>query len=664
VLLRWVEAEGFLSFGERVRLDVGPGLTVITGPNGAGKSNLGRCLDLARAVIGRAGGDPAAGRLELYEDAGYEGTGSWTVRLGMELDQEWERHLVWAFVCAEFASVNVAQGSPGARSPDELDATVRAWLVRDSLAPLWSGSLIVHHYAPTTRPWFVAWEFAHAGDTWHVVLAGDGAWQLRPGQADRLSQVGGSGSLTDWLLASKPQDEASMDFRVAMQQTSQPVTFSVRPQTDAVPESLRELGSALGVEYSNRSFGFDHVMSAVLQRGIVLTDNRRLPLSRRFSLEELGQPPELRDGAAVGAQLYRLKNGYRAERDRFEVIRRTFTGLTGRVLDVRARPAQSDDGDAGMIIEPTVAGFHGERLVELSGAGIQEALVLSTLLQGQPGQVTVLDEPAVNLEPTMQRRLMGRVRGPGQYVVITHSADLVPVEEPGDLARIVRVASGQSGSEVRRPDFGGLRTGDLFRQLRLLEPAHVRALLFAAAVILCEGPTEVGALPRWWRKAADIGLPDPEAANIAVVSADGDAGFGAYVRYLDAFGVPWAIVADGPALRPGSRLADQLRALNRWPDKQPDDDDDFAQWRAFWEDRGVFTLADRFGDDGSKLGEFEAYLRRVDQDLLAEAEATVGGRYKPRVGAYFATSLPEPPGEVLSLYRSIAARFGLRDSRP
>ena len=69
---------------------------------------------------------------------------------------------------------------------------------------------------------------------------------------------------------------------------------------------------------------------------------------------------------------------------------------------MRARPAPPDDGEPVMIIEPTVAGHHGERPVELSGAGIQEALVLSALLGSNPGRVTVLDEPAVNLEPTVQ----------------------------------------------------------------------------------------------------------------------------------------------------------------------------------------------------------------------------------------------------------------------
>jgi energy-coupling factor transporter ATP-binding protein EcfA2 len=661
VLLLWVEAEGFLSFGERTRLRVGPGLLVVTGPNGSGKSNLGRCLDLSRAAIGRAGGDPAADRLDVYDGAGYEGAGSFTVRLGIELDQGWERDLVWAFICSCFGSGIGA--AAGAASADDLDVTVRAWLVKESLAPLWSGSLVIHHRAGTARRWSAAWEFEHAGKLWHVVLAGEGLYQLRPGKAEFPGQVGGSGSFRDWLMASKPQDELSMDFRVAMQEDGQPITFSAGSAGDRVPESMRELGSALGADPADHNFGFDQVLSVVLQRGIVLTDNRRLPLKRRFRLAELEGAADLRDGAGVAGELFRLKNGNHEERDRFERVRSTFRELTGRRLDVRAHPA-SDDDDPGMIIEPTVAGLHGERLLELSGAGMQEALVLSVLLGQEPGQVIVLDEPAVNLEPTVQRRLMSRTRGPGQYIVITHSADLVPVDEPEDLQRIVRIAPGRSGSRVFQPQFGGLGTDEVFRQLRLLEPVHVRGLLFARAAILCEGPTEVGALPRWWREAHIIGLPDPQAANIPVISVDGDSGFGAYIRYLDAFGVPWALVADGPALRPHSKLASQLQKADHWPDKHPDEQGDFAVWREFWQTLGVFTLADQFGDDGSKAGEFEAYLQRVDQTLLTAVEAEIGKKNKPRVGACFAVQHPAPPAEVLDLYRLIATWLGIEEQFP
>lgn len=300
----------------------------------------------------------------------------------------------------------------------------------------------------------------------------------------------------------------------------------------------------------------------------------------------------------------------------------------------------------------------GERPVVFSGAGVQEALLLSVLLADQAGKVLVLDEPAVNLEATAQRRLLRCVRGPGQCLVITHHADLVPVEEPADLSRIVRVAPSPSGARVLRPDLSDLAARESQRWLRLLEPAHVRALLFAPAVIFCEGMTEVRALPPWWRHARKIGLRDPEAANIPVISVDGDTAFGAYARYLDAFGVPWAVVVDGPALRAGSDMAGQLAELGRSPGTLPADADDFAGWRKKWEDVGVFTLARTFGADGDKAGEFEAFLCEVDEDLLARVRKEAGRGKKPVVAALFVAEHPEPPEEVLDMYRKIAGWFG------
>ena len=172
----------------------------------------------------------------------------------------------------------------------------------------------------------------------------------------------------------------------------------------------------------------------------------------------------------------------------------------------------------------------------------------------------------MNLEPTVQRRLTGRVRGPGQYLVITHNADLVPFDDLIDLERIVRVAPGTSGSEIRQPDYSDMRLRDQFRQLQLLEPAEVRSLLFARAVILCEGQTEIGALPRWWTRARAAGLPDLGAANVSFISVSGHSGYGRYIRFLDAFAIPWAVVADGPALRKGQKLPSDLRELGHWPE--------------------------------------------------------------------------------------------------
>lgn len=660
MLLRSVWSKGFLSFGEAVHLRVDPGLTVVTGPNGAGKSNLGRCLEVGRAAIGRAAGDPAADRLDVYRDAGYQGAGSFEIRIGLDLDQRWERDLVRAFMCAAFANSPELYAQPQGQSPAELDELARACIPEASLAPLWSGCLVVHYDSAMPIPWRADWEFGQGERTWHITLSGHSGYQLRPGRVPSSAVAVGSRGLTQWLLDAKPQDELVLDFGQALRSAEQPVTFNVASMSGsgAIPESLHELATALGVpDYGNKNFGFDEVLSAVLQRGIVLTDNRRLPLERRFTLEELSRSLDLRDGRGAAAELYRLKNGDARQRQRYAQACAAFTDLTGRTLGLRSYPAPVDGNGAALIIEPTVVDGYGERPLEFSGAGVQEALVLSTLLLGDPGRVVVLDEPAVNLEPTMQRRLIGKLRGPGQYLVITHSADLVPVDSQADLGRIVRLSMGPRGSELRRADLDALTGKQSLGWLRLLEPAQARALLFAAAVILCEGPTEIGALRRWWRDTTGIGLRDPESANIAIISVDGDAGFGTYVRYLDAFGIPWAIVADGPALRHNSKLAKQLANLKHKPRNPPADSADFALWRRYWQRAGVFTVARQFGDDGSKSGEFEAFLERVDPALMAQARAEAGQGSKPLVGAYFAAEYPKPPREITDLYKAITRRF-------
>ena len=115
-------------------------------------------------------------------------------------------------------------------------------------------------------------------------------------------------------------------------------------------------------------------------------------------------------------------------------------------------------------------------------------------------------------------------------------------------------------------------------------------------------------------------LPGPAAANVSFVTVSGHSGYGRYIRFLDAFAIPWAAVADGSALRKSQKLASDLRELGHWPHvPEPADPQDFLQWRDFWEHAGVFTLADQFGDDGSKRGELEALLEQVDPALLTRA---------------------------------------------
>ncbi|WP_443053539.1 ATP-dependent nuclease [Streptomyces sp. IBSBF 3352] len=399
----------------------------------------------------------------------------------------------------------------------------------------------------------------------------------------------------------------------------------------------------------NRTFTFTQVLNAILQQGVVLTDNRRLPLARAYELGELRTAADLQDGSKAGGELYRLKNGSLEQRKRYEDIRTLFTHLVGCPFEVQAvpDPAKAD----GLLIDVTLPEGGLEYPIAFAGAGRQEALVLSTLVAGDPGRVLILDEPAVHIEPTLQRRLVYALQDRAQCVIITHSADLVPVSRASDLTRIVRLSPGPLGSVLRRVP-GTLDANRQARWLQRLGTNDARSLLFSAGAVLCEGPTEVGALSTWWEASAGPGWVPPSGANISLVDVGGDHGFGTYIEFLTVFGIPWTVIADGPALAPGSKLHKHLAGEKLLPVGAPQDPQDFQAWKRYWRDIGVFSLANTFGVDGSKSGEFEAYLERLDSSLYQQVGQDIGRRSKPRIGAAFA-ALHAPPQEVVDLYESI-----------
>jgi hypothetical protein len=610
--------------------------------------------------------------LELFQSAGHNGASAFHIALGLTFDQPWERQLILTFVRAAYACSGLSNDTTVNRQPATLDAVARTRITEGSLSPLWSGKLHVHFDNGMYSPWFAAWEFQHGDRTCHITLRGQGAGQLRGGAADRYAHPTDNLNLTEALTSSIPnlnvdspeeQDptRVPMDLGNTLPGPSQAITMHVHAPVDAsslIPLSLRDLASALGVaDLSRYHFDFGHVVWEILRQQIVVTENRRIPFNRRFTNSSFDRPLGLSDGSDIPAELFRLKNGSLDERRRYAAIKSAFQELTQRTLGLRAVPELRHVSADGIIIEPVVVTEHGEMPIQFAGAGAQEALVLCALLPGDPGRVVLLDEPAVNVEPTMQRRLIKMLREVNQCLLITHSPDLVTVDRPDDLANIVRLAPTPTGPRPMRAN--PVDRADWVRWFKLLEPAHVRALLFANRVILCEGPTEVGALRQWWSDTRLLGLSSPEAANIPIVSVNGDSGFGGYIEYLDSFGIPWAAIADGPAFRPESNLAKQLRKLGDQPAAAtPLAEDDFIAWRDYWAAAGVFTVAGGFGDDGTRSGEFEAYLERVDADLVAAVHSDIGRRSKPQIGALFAAQKAAPP-EINGLYQRIASFLGI-----
>ncbi|MEU5332122.1 TOPRIM nucleotidyl transferase/hydrolase domain-containing protein [Streptomyces asoensis] len=636
-----ITAQGFLSFAE-LSMDLGQGLTVVTGPNAAGKSNLCQVLTAVSVFLGRYRDSEQRELLSLYEQAGHHGASAFTLTVSFELDQPWEQNLVTDFVKASYISIAAQKHDGMGPSTEEFEQAAETSITIDSVAALFHGTLRLDFDSHRHTGWSCAWQFNYGEDTFHIQM--DGPWreQLRPGAAQ-----GWKTAAMDPVLTPQPE---LVDFPVFLDGLDQPVMFSVPTLNDGSsprPVSMTALAQALRLE-ERHSVPFVAVLGKIWAAGVSVTANRRLPARRHFSIEELASPLDLSDGSRVSAELYRLKNGAREQRESFRRAQTMFHTITRARLEVQASP----DTD-GMVIDVVIDAGHGERRAEFSGAGLQEAVLMAALTAGGPGRIIVLDEPAVHLHPTMQRRIATTALRDVQALLITHSADLVPVATAADLKRIVRLAPGPDGATtVRRAP--ATAASALAGWIQNLAAADTRALLFARAVILCEGASETGALGHWWNAAAQ----GPEAANVPLLDVGGQNNFGGYIKYLTAFGIPWAVIADGPALRGTSGLAKQLAKQGLRPPNPPDDANDFTAWANYWKTAGVFTLADQFGDDRSKSGELEAYLRRLDPQILDQAQRDTTS--KPRVGALFAARYPHgTPHEVAALYKSVAAHLSL-----
>jgi hypothetical protein len=658
-----VSAHDFMSFS-RIQLALGSGTTVVTGPNAVGKSNLGRIIDVIRLVVASHAGSDRGSQLDVYARAPRHGVRRFRLTMSIELDQPWEQELVATFIRAAYASSAAdlpARNSPAGTISAELrDRDARRRLDPESLKLLLQGSLAITYDGGAQPRWQASWHHSATGDlfdsakpVWYMGLRSGGP-VIRENESVPAPPL----SLAEAWRRVFPDDQIGaralgpkLDFMRIFNEIEQPIDLRVGSDMDGLPllDSVRDLHLLLGWDTDDahrRQADFVHVLDAILQRGIVLTDNRRLPLRRSFSLEAIGRQADLEDGSQVPAELYRLKNGPLRLRQRYQRIQDRFEALMGTGFDVQATP--DPDNSGSLLIDVTVPEGDIEYPVAFSGAGRQEALFLSTVLVGDPGRVIVLDEPGVHIEPTLQRRLTQAADDDTQCLVITHSADLVPVAAPGDLNRIVRLAPSPQGSMAHR--IGVLDPKEQSRWLQVLGPRDTRALLFSAGAVLCEGATEVSALSTWWESSSN----PPSSANIALIDVGGDKAFGRYIEFLQAFNIPWVAVADGPALHPGSDLHQQLAARELISAAEPDRTRaDFEEWKAFWESQGVFSMADTFGNDGSQAGEFEAYLKRLNPQLLSQVSRE---RSKPRIGAAFASQHPMPKN-VANLYALIRDRL-------
>lgn len=689
-----LRAENFLSFG-RFELDLDEGLTVAVGPNGGGKSNVVRILDVVRRGVEAANADQPHGpsSLRVYADAARQGAarGGFRVAVGVALNETDDREFLVSWVRAAVMMEFLAN-EQNFRSREELDRFLLDHVTMAELEPLFEGRLVVVYEAAPSNSFVVGYEFTSDGETFCYQLVGGsrtgmivaGELDPRPGPSSYSPKSGRALLLEDAGTTSpSPQEPLVFTFARLLPHGFDGVRLTASSMHIASDSSV--------VEEFYRRFGFDFqtargmytlaaVFAPLLREISIVRDHRGTP-RKDFRAEELTTASDGLVPAELPRELLRLRQGTAAERARFAEIQARFRQLTEAEFDLEVSPASSPSSLASAVAAtPQALADYGnpsqqaERIpwfnisvrvrdgsvdvpLEFAGAGRWESIVLSAALP-EAGGTIVLDEPATSLHATLQRRLLEQLcQRRAQSLLITHSPFLIPSSQT-ELRSIVRLSRRSGVTELHKLapalELSGEEDSVPIARLEqmLSESSDVRALLFSEAVILTEGGTEKGALERWLpQAAAQSGLQPPEDLNIAIVNVGGDTAFASFVHYLNCFGLPWVIFSDGQALDPYYTYSLSRRLPASPAGEQPEQPTEFRACCDYWRERGVFTLANSFGDT------FEAFAEALDGEAYA-ASCKNFPRSKTRRGTAFASQVA-CPADVSAIYAQMLIHLRL-----
>lgn len=668
--LTTIQATDLFSFDD-LSLTLDPHLTVIVGPNGAGKTNVIRALQLARLAVAFAADQSQAAlqRLAVFaaaKRAAAAPSGRTSVTIGIELDSADERRLI-----GEFVRAAVVSGLARDAASRQVTTPVLRWIdeqvTDEALAPLLTGELVVDFPRYADDRWEVAYRFALERAAYVVDLTGGLGGIRLEGDARRDGLQSVSIGSRVGLRIDAVDEAQSFSLARALPEAGQLTGFSVDPYpAQPLPDALHRFHASVGADAragSPRLYGMASVLDPILRRGVAILSEVRLPPRRTFPAgAEIDD-----DRSALPLRLFELKNGDADARQRFETIRSLYSELTGGpAFDLTASQDALGEPPAASALRINLVLPGGTRdiPIEFAGMGAWEAVALSAALADRKDRVVVLDEPAVNLHPVAQRRLLTRLleAEAGQSIVVTHSPYLVPAGSRAQLTQIVRIEGTAGVSRVHRLEHGADGARSTWVK-ELMDSADARAMLFAAGAILLEGDTELGALAVWFSRCATRDpCGSPEQLNVSLVNVGGDRNFRTYIEICQRFGIPWAVVCDGAALNPAGPKAEQVlrqvaaagagdEDLSSWLDNASAWT--FADAREEAEHWGIFTLA-----SGPAKGEesFESFLEPIARDALEQAQQAEPDS-KPRQGRRLAEQV-ECPSEVDELYAKLLHRLG------
>ena len=388
-----------------------------------------------------------------------------------------------------------------------------------------------------------------------------------------------------------PKEGAALFFSGPDNAAHRPVSRILESLDGLDPElrlKMQNLVSYLGIDES-AAISLPRVLGTILTRGIVhATENRNLlqdkvvETFRRLSLpvhqaNDFGHKYNLalidrlqtdrlehagmleHDGSNIAQFLFSLKNSpRRSDTERYQTIKEQFRrlfdaqGLTIEPI-LEHHVLEKAWAIRTVVPSPHIA-VVGEKLPEhlrlaQVSSGARGVIYMLAAVYGTKNSIVMLDEPGINMHPTMLQAVvdgMGGQNSDNQILVVTHSPDLLRYELLREDADIIYVRNIDKQS---KPFQAGASTGQG-------ENDHVGIVLknnpevfFAECVILVEGKSDRALLELAGVMAAKDLKYDLPLNNIPVVSVGGKKSFPSYMKQLDEYGIQWVILADEDAAK-------------------------------------------------------------------------------------------------------------------
>ena len=224
-----------------------------------------------------------------------------------------------------------------------------------------------------------------------------------------------------------------------------------------------------------------------------------------------------------------------------------------RMVGVRSKEKES------FVNELVIQIVHNDFAVPLdfAAAGLAESLLLLIALIGHERKTILLDEPALNLHPKLQRKVLELVNqtissNNNQVILITHSPYLVDAPQ---LQKAWRLATRDSKTEVlhigRTIDEIDKRDAarKRYKVSSLLGSAETRFLLFSRGAIFVEGPSDKAIIEKLDKRLSlrEQGA-NVEANEWAVIPIGVKQNLGAFIKLSRRLGIPYAAVFDYDSL--------------------------------------------------------------------------------------------------------------------